>query len=283
MPKRPNVHRLASKAIHLADALESALEGKYEIGLIEAALGFSSFRVALVGGGTRTVAITSAVLRGGRASAGYAQRGHYLIVDGAEVRGVVNCQRDFKRLIKAGRIPTSNTNDEFFDMEASESETEVDIWANQKAKAAQIAQECQSLASELEARIRRRRAGHLLPNARAPILSAEDTTSSEEDEVETEVEEVDAVEAVVAGPVRKQITSARRLRKMALAAAAEEAARKAVVSEKQAERAALAARYAAEEEAERLAEEAALALARRAVPLSWEDEAADLNTLIDSL
>ena len=278
MPKRPNVHRLASKAIHLADALESALEGKYEIGLIEAPLGFSSFRIALVGGrGTRTVAITSAVLRGGRASAGYAQRGHYLIVDGTEVRGVVNTQRDFKRLIKAGRIPATNTNDEFFDMEASESDSEVDIWANQKAKAAQIAQESQALASELEARIRRRRAGHVLPNASAPVLSADDSSSEEDDEA-AEAEVAELAELDDATPVRKQITSTRRLRKMALAAAAEEAARNAVFSAKDAERAALAARYAAEEEAERAAEEAALALARRAVPVSWEDEI-DIDSL----
>lgn len=265
MPKKVSVHRLAAQAIRLSDALSQALEGKFEIGLIEAALGHCAFRVLLADKQTRIVSIASRVLRGGRSSASRADRGHYLIVDGKEVVGVVNTAQDFKALKKAGRIskallegsdePTDL--DEIFDVDRSSVKEEQDIWGKRD-------EDRLALAAEIESRIRRRRAGLAAKNASAPLLAL-DGEDAEPEEEEDEPVVVLAEEAAEDQSDRKVITSARRLRAMALKAAAEEAAVQAEIAKARAE---LEARWAAEDAAEELAKSAI----SRPVPTSWEDE-----------
>jgi hypothetical protein len=262
MPKKVNAHRLASQAIHLSDALSAAAEGKYDIGLIEKALGNCSFRVALCGksGGTRIVAITSRVLRGGRSSAARAEAGHYLIIDNKEVLGVVNTQKDLKALVKAGRVSDAASGlDEFFEVDRSaEKSGEQDIWAKRD-------EERLALADEYAARIRRRRAGLLARNTAAPLLSLADDGVDAPEEAEEPAEEVaeQAAPAAAAAADRKMITSARRLRKLELAAAAEDAA---LMAELAARKAALEARWAAED----AAEEKAASMENWVAPDSWE-------------
>lgn len=261
MPKKVNAHRLASQAIHLSDALSAAAEGKYDIGLIEKALGNCSFRVALCGksGGTRIVAITSRVLRGGRSSAARAEAGHYLIIDNKEVLGVVNTQKDLKALVKAGRVSDAASGlDEFFEVDRSaEKSGEQDIWAKRD-------EERLALADEYAARIRRRRAGLLARNTAAPLLSLADDGVDAPEEAEEPAEEVaEGVKPAATAADRKMITSARRLRKLALAAAAEDAP---LMAELAARKAALEARWAAED----AAEEKAASMENWVAPDSWE-------------
>jgi hypothetical protein len=263
MPKKVSVHRLAAQAIHLSDALSAALEGKYEVGLIEKTLGHCAFRVTLPAGGTRIVSITSRVLRGGRTSAARAEAGHYLIIDNQEVMGVVNTMKDLKALIAAGRVSDAASGlDEYYEVDRSaEKSGEQDIWGKRD-------EERLALAAEFEARIRRRRAGLLARNAAAPLLAldADDGDDAPEEPTEEPAEDAPtAAPAAAAAADRKMITSARRLRKLALAAAAEDAP---LMAELAARRAALEARWAAEDAAEELA----ATLEKRAVPQSWEDE-----------
>jgi hypothetical protein len=271
MPKKVNSHRLAAQAIRLSDALSAALQGQYEIGLIEAALGNCSFRVALSSAETRVVSITSKVLKGGRSSAARAERGCFLIVDKQEVVGVVNNSKDLKALTKAGRVPSallsgadgsSGGLDDFFEVDRSAKSDELDIWAKRD-------EESVALAAEIEARIRRRRAGVAVRNAVAPLLALDDSTPVEVEVVEEAevaepvVPEEGSAEAPAAG--RGVITSARRLRAMALKAAAEEAAIQAEIAAARAElEARLAAARAEEEQLEKLMSHAA--------PDCWEDE-----------
>jgi hypothetical protein len=268
MPKRPNAHRLAAQAVRLSDSLSSALSGKYEVGLLEAALGHSSFRVRLSGSVTRVVSITSAVLRGGKTSPARVERGHYLIVSGSEVVGVVNKKADYKALQKAGRIPDvaldgeTGCLDDLFEVDRSASE-ENDIWANKDEE--RIAE-----ASTLERRIRRRRAGLAVADKSALKIDGEEDASEP-------VEEEEAVAAPVAAAEepstpteelpsgKRQITSQRRLRAMALAAAAANAPSAAEVEE--AER--VAAYWAQVREQEVRAAELE-ALSRRAADQDWE-------------
>lgn len=266
MPKRVNAHRLAAQAVHLSDSFSAALDGKYEIGLIEATLGHSAFRVKLSSSKERIVSITSAVLRGGKNSSAYAQRGNYLIIDDREVVGVVNTRKDFKALNKAGRICKSLLGDnsasgleEFFDVEASEEKEEQDIWGKKDEE--RIAQ-----AAELECRIRRARTGLI---TKAAVIKIDDNTADV-----AEPEEAAIVDEIIDGMDldRSVITSARRLRKMAMQAEAEAKAaaeaEAAIAAEIKAREDALAAMYQAEQEEElRVA-----ALLNRAAPTSWEDE-----------
>lgn len=262
MPKRPNAHKLASQALHLSDALDAALQGKYEVGLIEATLGHSAFRIALSRSATRVVSITSAVLRGGKTSSAYAQRGNYLIVQDQEVVGVVNTPKAYKALLKAGRIPKtasedSSKLDEFFNIDRSADKQEIDIWAKKDEE--RIAE-----AAYLESRIRRRRAGaaeRISPLIRLDDDSVEDSDPAEDLEASAEAVEVcaeagaEASEEEPAAEGRRVITSARRLRAIALKEAAEKAALEAEVAAATAATRAAAeairARYEAEQEEER--------------------------------
>jgi hypothetical protein len=247
MPKKVSVHRLASQAIHLSDALSAALEGKFQVAPIEKTLGNCSFRVTLPSGQTHIVAITSKVLRGGRTSAARAEVGHYLIYDKTEVMGVVNTKKDLKALIAAGRVSEAASGlDEYYEVDRSaEKSGEQDIWGKRD-------EERLALAAEFEARIRRRRAGLLARNAAAPLLALGDDGEEAEPEAEPAEEVAAAAAAPVAAADRKMITSARRLRKLALAAAAEDAA---LMAELAARKAALEARWAAEDAAEEKAAE----------------------------
>jgi hypothetical protein len=278
MPKRPNAHKLASQSIRNSDALEAALEGKYEIGLIEATLGHSAFRIALSRSLTRTVSITSAVLRGGKTSSVYAQRGHYLIVSDAEVIGVVNTSAAYRALRKAGRIPQTASDadsnlDEFFSIDRSGEKEEIDIWAKKDEE--RIAQ-----AANLERRIRRRRAG--VAERAGSEVRIEDDSGDDSDPTDLPEPAVVVPEEAAApadGP--RQITSARRLRALALKEAAERAAMEAEIAAIQAAaraaEEAVRARYAAEE-----AEEERLRGLSKPKSKSWE-EMSDDEIDIDSI
>lgn len=272
MPKKVSAHRLAAQAIRLSDALSQALEGKFEIGLIEAALGHCSFRVLLADRQSRVVSITSRVLRGGRTSASRAERGHFLIVDDKEVIGVVNTAQDLKVLKKAGRVPASLLDgldgcsglDDFFEVDRSSVKEEQDIWGKRD-------EERLALAAEIESRIRRRRAGLAVKNALAPLLALDGEDAEVDSDLDDEPEVV--VPAASDAPAseeevtenRKIITSARRLRAMALKAAAEEAAIQAEIAKARAE---LEARWAVEDAEQEQIEK----ITTRAIPTSWEDE-----------
>lgn len=260
---RPNPHKLAAQSIRLSGALDSAIAGKFEIGLIERPLGRSQFLIRLDRSRTRIVSITSSVLRGGRTSQARAEKGHYLIVDGEEVQGVVNTQDQVKQLRKSGRtLPLSEEGysagalGDFFQLEAAEVE-EGDIWGKRDEE--RIAQ-----AAELELRIRRKRSG-------AAVAVAEDLLRGRtEEEAALEAEEAEEVEASAAAPKPRQASGPNRAeRRAAEAAAAAAAAEEAARAEEVAAYYREAARREQEEEA----------LLNRPVPARWDEEEIDIDAI----
>jgi hypothetical protein len=260
MPKLPNAKKIASRSIRQESALDSALAGKYEIAQVEKSLGRSQFRV-LLGKEARTVSITSAVLRCGPNGGSYITAGCYVIVEAAEVVGVVSVgSKGFKALRKAGRIPEERAveSEDFF--EAADGQKE-DIWARTDA----AREERLALADELAARYRKRNAGQASKSRE--VSAGEVALVAEVEEAEESDEEVLLEEAPAAAPStpeRKSGPNRAERRALALAAAA------------QAEEAVdLSAIYRAaqdEEEVERALAKARAEFANRQVADNWEEE-----------
>lgn len=226
MPKKINSHKAAAQSLRLSTSLEEALAGKYEVGIVENALGNSSFRIR-IGDKLRVVAITSAVLRGGAKSKSHASVGHYLIVDGSEVQGVVNTQADLRALKKAGRITRVVTVEEavndLFDYEGHE-EAAQDIWAgvgkgeSRKEREARLHGEANI--AELRARILARRAGLLAKAKELEIGSdAEEEEIVEPQDLEEAEEEASGLSSTRSPRNRSTLNRAER-RAAALAEAA---------------------------------------------------------------
>jgi hypothetical protein len=146
MPKKPSAAKAAAAKFRNANTYTAYLTGadpSLEIGLVENALGHTTFLIRLNRSTTRQVAITSKVFKGGQKHATRAERGHYLIVKDQEVQGVVNTASAYRELRRAGRLnrdiedglpDTSGAAapplDEAFEMERGEGdEEEENIWA----------------------------------------------------------------------------------------------------------------------------------------------------------
>lgn len=264
MPKLPNAKKMASRQIRQETVLDSAIAGKYEIALVEKSLGRSQFRVILPKE-TRTVAVTSAVLRCGPNGGSYITAGSYVIVEAAEVLGVVAAgSKGFKSLKKAGRIPEERSTDPIDDLiEASEA-TKEDIWARTDAAREDRA----ALAEEYAARYRRRNAGLASKGKDAVLGSAveEVVPAVEAEPVEETEEQKEVRESRAAGGLNRKERRALAVQQEAEAAArAEEAARLAEI-------AALYRQQEAEEAAEEAAARAGALWRNRTAPANWEDE-----------
>jgi hypothetical protein len=254
--KGPNPKKLAAAEIRFSAAVSGARSGAFSVGLIIGCLGNKSFRVRLSASEERTVAICGKVFQGGEHSASYARRGDWLIVSGTEVQGVLNGHRssEFAELRAAGLVPNvaletaepraaaEGAAPEGFSYEddSGAAQAAAATWndptqtARSKRQAEEAASRAQQ-AAELAARIRARRAGLLARSAALPIVGArEDDTgfdlfgAAEAEEVPEETTgaggaaaPVDPLEAHEARKSRA-VTSQRRLRKLALLAAAEE-------------------------------------------------------------
>lgn len=262
MPKLPNAKKIASRSIRQESALDSALAGKFEIAQVEKSLGRSQFRV-LLGKEARTVSITSAVLRCGPNGGSYITNGCYVIVEAAEVVGVVSVgSKGFKALRKAGRIPEERAveSEDFFEAAVGQKE---DIWARTDA----AREERLALADELAARYRKRNAGQASKSREVSAGVVGEVVVAEVEEAEESDEEVLVEEAPAAAPStpeRKSGLNRAERRALALAAAA------------QAEEAVdLSAIYRAvqdEEEVERSLAQARAEFATRKVADNWEEE-----------
>jgi hypothetical protein len=293
MPKKMNCKRQASAHVRLADTLDAAVSGKYEIALIKGKLGFKGFRADVFGRSTtqRHVFITSKVV----SAQGRAEIGTFLIVLDSEVQAIITRQEQVDALRAAGRIPEEVSGlAEFYDME--EAEEELETWEDRKSQARTLAERErmageEKRAAEMAGRIRRRRAG-LLDSAKrdaalaaAAALAAERRLAALEEEVAADpapAAEEEAAEAPSAEQAEEEAAPThsadgkplnRAERRAALRAAQEEAAAAA------AEAARLAALYAAAEEEDRRREEeeretqAFLAAQRsRVVATTWEEE-----------
>lgn len=110
MPKKPNPSKVASAMKRTEDAVEAAVDGRYGVGRVEKKFGHGGFLVRYGKADSETcrVSICGKVLRGGKTSDFHADLGDWIVYDGTEVQGIITSRSPdlFKRLKKAGRIPT---------------------------------------------------------------------------------------------------------------------------------------------------------------------------------
>lgn len=245
MPKTkgPNPKKMAAQTWGGIKALAAAEDGKYEIAIVEKALGFCQFRARLQTskGEQEVIVLVRGKNKGGAACPTRVEPGCYVIVDGdprkiMEVMGVVNRQTALDRLRGAGRVKlAAEAEDDLFEEEGAVVAT-ANLWAKRD-------DDREALANALVNKYRNRQADGvkmwLAVSERATKAAEAAGGGALEADVEAE-EEVDIADylGLTDGDEggKKAITSVRRLRAIAErsaeqeAEAAAEAAQKAAVA-----------------------------------------------------
>ncbi len=289
MPKKPSAAKAAAAKFRNTNTYTAYLTGadpSLEIGLIENALGHTTFLIRLNRSTTRQVAITSKVFKGGQKHATRAERGHYLIVKDQEVQGVVNTASAYRELRRAGRLnrdiedglpDTSGAAapplEEAFEMERGEGEgdEEENIWAKKDEEhEAQTAERLAAILAKRTGAAKKKAILKLHEDDTGFDLFGAATVDAEEDEMPPD-EEGSAAGAEPSA--KRQADPNSRRSRAAVAPSPEELAEDAAAA------AALMARNAAELERELREAEAEEFLRRRPVKDNWEDDEVDIDAI----